>query len=150
MRNGNEHVVDVLNELIETCKDGEHGFSACAKQAESTELKSLFATRAADCEHAAAELQTQVIQCGGKPVAHGTAAGALHRGWVAVRSSVSRYDDKAVLDECKRGEDVALDRYREALEEPLPPDVRGLVERHLQGVQRNHDQINALRNRVGA
>lgn len=146
----NDHVVEVLNELIETCKDGEQGFQSCARHAESDELKSLFATRAADCSQAASELQTQVIQCGGRPASHGTASGALHRGWVALRSSVSRYDDVAMLEECERGEDIALDRYREALEEPLPPDVRSMVERQFHGVQRNHDQIKALRHRVGA
>lgn len=148
MHNG--HVIDVLNDLIETCKDSERGFNACARQADSPELKSLFAVHAAECGHAASELQTQVIQCGGRPVDHGSTTGALHRSWVALRSSVSSHDDKAVLEECVRGEDAALDRFREALEEPLPPEVRGLVERQLQGVQRNHDQIKALRNRISA
>ena len=73
------------------------------------------------------------------------AAGALHRGWVAVRSALTTYDDKAVLQECERGEDNALARYRKALKQPLPPEVKQVVERQMQGVQRNHDEIKRLR-----
>jgi uncharacterized protein (TIGR02284 family) len=53
--------------------------------------------------------------------------------------------DEAILNECERGEDVALKSYRKALEKDLPVDVRSVVERQLQGVQRNHDQVKVLR-----
>ena len=146
----NDDVVDVLNDLIETCKDGEYGFLRCAEQAKAAELQSVFSARAADCRRAAEELQAQVIACGGTPEDSGTAAGALHRGWVAARSALTKYDDHAVLEECERGEDVAMKKYREALEEDLPPQVRLIVERQMAGVQRNHDEVKALRDRYPA
>lgn len=146
----NDDVVDVLNDLIENCKDGEYGFNSCAEHAKAAELKSVFSARADECRRAAEELQTQVVALGGKPADGGTAAGALHRGWVAVRGTLTTYDDHAMLEECERGEDTAVRRYREALEKPLPEDIRSLVERHLLGAQRNHDQIKALRDRYPA
>ncbi|MEW6706635.1 MAG: PA2169 family four-helix-bundle protein [Pseudomonadota bacterium] len=145
-----DDVVDVLNDLIENCKDGEYGFNACAENAKSAELKSVFSARADECRRAAEELQAQVVALGGKPADSGTAAGAVHRGWVAVRSTLSTYDDKAMLQECERGEDTAVRRYRVALTKPLPEDVRALVERQLMGAQHNHDQIKALRDRYPA
>lgn len=72
-------------------------------------------------------------------------AGALHRGWVSVKSALSVHDDKAVLQECERGEDAAVARYRKALKATLPLDVRALVERQSQGAQRNHDEVRGLR-----
>ncbi|MDQ3214853.1 MAG: PA2169 family four-helix-bundle protein, partial [Pseudomonadota bacterium] len=48
-------------------------------------------------------------------------------------------------NECERGEDIALNRYRKALEEDLPSDVEQVVRRQHEGVRRNHDQIKALR-----
>lgn len=140
-----DEVIDTLNDLIETCKDGEYGFRACAENVDSSELASLFSRRAEECAQAAIELQQQVVQLGGAPDTTGSAAGALHRGWVAVRSALSTYDDGAVLDECERGEDTAINSYRSALEKPLPESVRSMVERHYQGAKRNHDQIRALR-----
>lgn len=141
----NDDVVDVLNDLIETCRDGEYGFNACAEHAQGAMLKALFLRRAAECHHAHGELETQVRRLGGEPHQRGTAAAALHRGWVAVRGSMTGHSDQAMLDECERGEDAALARYRKALKQALPSDIRQIVEHQSQGVQRNHDQIKALR-----
>ena len=55
-----------------------------------------------------------------------------------------------MLEECERGEDVAVAKYRKALKQPLPEDIRSLLERHLMGAQRNHDQVKALRNQARA
>jgi len=143
----NDDVIDVLNDLIETCNDGAKGFAACAEQAKAPELKSVFSARAAECARAAEELQAQVLACGGKPDKGGSASGAIHRGWVKVRSAITPADDHAVLEECERGEDVAVASYRKALEKELPPQIRSLVARQAEGVQRNHDQVRALRDR---
>lgn len=146
----NDDVVDVLNDLIETCNDGAKGFTACAEQAKAAELKSVFRARADECKRAAEELQAQVLACGGKPDQGGTASGAMHRGWVKIRSAMSLVDDHAVLEECERGEDVAVNAYRKALEEDLPAQIRSLVARQAEGAQRNHDQVRALRDRYPA
>jgi uncharacterized protein (TIGR02284 family) len=145
-----DDVVDVLNELLVTSRNGEKGFEACAQHAKAPELKSVFQTRAAECGRAAEELQTQILASGGKPDDGGTVAGAVHRGWVALRGSLTGYDDHAMLEECERGEDVAVQHYRKALEKDLPPEVRSLVARQAEGAQRNHDQISALRDRYPA
>ncbi len=139
------HTIDTLNKLIETCKDGEYGFKASADHAVDPQIKQLFDARAQDCRRAAAELQTLVVQRGGKPEDSGTAGGAVHRGWVAVKGTLSGYTDLAMLEETERGEDVALKSYRDALKEELPIEVRSIVEAQQQGVKRNHDQIRNLR-----
>lgn len=143
-------VIDVLKDLVECCKDGEYGFRACAEQAKRQDLKSTFLQRADDCRSGAQELNELIRQCGGKPEEGGSTMGAMHRGWVAVKASLSGYDDKAVLEECERGEDNAKTRYRKALAKPLPPHIKQVVERQMQGVQRNHDQIKMLRDQTRA
>jgi uncharacterized protein (TIGR02284 family) len=145
-----DDVIDALNDLIETCKDGEYGFRACADQAKRPDLKSVLMQRADDCRGGAQELAEQVRGLGGKPEEGGSAMGAVERGWVAVRTTLSTYDDLAVLEECERGEDNALARYRKALKKPLPAGVKLIVERQMQGVQRNHDQIKMLRDQFRA
>ena len=141
----NEDVVDVLNDLLESSRDGEYGFTACAEHADSAQLKSVFQRHARECAAAAVELEHEVRRLGGEPASGGTVAGALHRGWVSVKSALSVHDDKAVLQECERGEDAAVARYRKALKATLPLDVRALVERQSQGAQRNHDEVRGLR-----
>lgn len=150
MSGDRDDVVDALNDLVETSRDGEYGFRACAEQAKRSDLKSLFLQRADDCRRAAQELSEQIRSLGGRADEGGSAAGAMHRGWVAVKATLSTYDDKAVLEECERGEDNAVARYRKALKQPLPAGVKLIVERQLQGVQRNHDQIKMLRDQFRA
>ncbi|HSI53044.1 MAG: PA2169 family four-helix-bundle protein [Ramlibacter sp.] len=145
-----DDVVDALQDLVECCKDGEFGFRACAEQAKRADLKSTFLQRADDCRGAAQELNEQIRSLGGKAEDSGSMTGALHRGWVAVKSTLTTYDDKAVLEECERGEDNALARYRKALKQALPAGVKLIVERQMQGVQRNHDQVKMLRDQARA
>ena len=145
-----EDVVEVLNDLIENSRDGEYGFRTCAEEVESANLKQVFSERASGCRTAADELTRLVTQYGGTPADGGTASGAMHRGWVHVKGAVGANSEESILNECERGEDAALARYRKALKQALPADVRAVVERQAQGAQRNHDQIKALRDQARA
>lgn len=140
-----DDVTGTLNRLIETCKDGDYGFNECADNTRSPELRKVFRSRALECQEAAAELQRLVVQHGGTPEAGGSASGSVHRGWVSVRSALATYTDQAMLEEAERGEDAAVRRYRDALQLDLPAEVREVVARQLEGAQRNHDQVKALR-----
>lgn len=146
----NDDVVEVLNDLLENCRDGEYGFRTCSQQAESPELKAAFEMRAADCERAGVELKAAIVSLGGDPAEGGTASGALHRGWVTLRASVSAVNDLDILEECERGEDAALARYREAIEQPLPSSIAAIVRRQYEGTKKNHDQVRTLRDRFRA
>ena len=63
----NDDVIDTLNKLIETCKDGEYGFKTCAEQAQSDQLRTVFLERADSCRKGATELWAQVSRLGGRP-----------------------------------------------------------------------------------
>ena len=141
------NIASILNDLVETSKDGEQGFRTAAEDAKNAELKAIFLQRSQDCARGATELQQLVNRLGGKPEERGSVAGAMHRGWVTLKATVSSRDDLAVLEECERGEDVAKAKYRKALEETLPEDVRVVVQRQYDGVVRNHDQVRDLRDR---
>ena len=146
----NDDVVDVLNDLLESSRDGEYGFHASAEHAESGELKGIFQRHSRECAAAAVELEHEIRRLGGDPASGGSVSGALHRGWVSVKTALSTSDDKAVLEECERGEDAAVARYRKALKANLPADIRALLERQTQGAQRNHDEVRALRDGFSA
>lgn len=145
-----DDVVDILNDLLENSRDGEYGFRTCAEEVESAEMKRVFSDRAAGCAQAASELSQLILAYGGKPAEGGTATGAMHRGWVHVKGAVGANSELSMLEECERGEDAAVARYRKALKQNLPADVRSVVERQAEGAQRNHDQIKMLRDQARA
>jgi uncharacterized protein (TIGR02284 family) len=145
------NVASILNNLIETSKDGEKGFRTCAEDAKDADLKAFFLRGAESCARGAQELQSQVSRLGEKPATSGSVAGAVHRGWVDLKAAVAKRDDFAILEECERGEDVAKASYRKALESgDLPADIRALVQKQYEGVIRNHDEVRALREKVRA
>jgi uncharacterized protein (TIGR02284 family) len=142
----NKDVISTLNDLIETSKDGENGFRACADGVKDTQLKSIFEEAARRCAQGAAELAGKVRALGGSPESSGSVSGSLHRGWVNIKSTVTGMDDAAILAECERGEDVAKKSYENALKKDLPAEIRSTVERQYQGVRENHDRVRNLRN----
>lgn len=145
-----EEVIETLNDLSENCKDGEYGFRTCADHVESSELKSLFQRRAEGCRQAAEELAAWVVRLGGAPDTGGSASGAVHRGWLNLRGTLAADDDQAMLAECERGEDIAVARYRAALDKDLPPEIEQVVRRQYEGALRNHDEVKALRDSLAS
>lgn len=140
-----DDTLDVFNDLLQTSKDGEAGFQACAEDLRDPQLKAAMLEQSRDCAAAADELERIVLELGGKPKDSTSFAGDLHRRWVDLKSLVTGKDEEAVLNECERGEDVAKQRYQAALEKPLPAEIHQVIERQYQGVLRHHDRVRALR-----
>ena len=143
-----DDVVDVLNDLIECCRDGEYGFNLCAEHAQNSELRSRLSQHAEECRSAARELMDCIRRLGGEVDDGGSMMGSMHRGWVSIKGTLAGYSDRAMLSEAERGEDAALARYHKALDEKLPSDVRSLVQRQAEGVKRNHDEMKLWRDRL--
>ena len=144
----NDDAIGELNDLIETCKDGEYGFRTCAEHVKSAQLRQVFTSRADECRQGATELQALVTRLGGKADTSSSVTGTLHRGWVNLKALMTGDSDQAALNECERGEDAALARYRDAIKKSLPDDVAAVVQRQYEGVKRNHDQIRTLRDQM--
>ena len=145
-----DDIISTLNDLIETSKDGEAGFRTCAEDVMGMQLKTLFTSRSQRCAAAARELQDLVVNLGGKPETDSSFGGTLHRRWIDIKSAIMGKDNEAILNECERGEDMALRSYRNALGKDLPEKIRSVVERQYHGVQQNHDQIKLLRDQTRA
>ena len=143
---GSEEMVTTLNGLIETCRNGQEGFTQAAEGVEDANLQTLFREYAFRRSQYIGELQSLVQTLGGEPEDSGSVGGAVHRGWLNIKAAVMGRDAEAVLDECERGEDVAKDAYQDALKMDLPDYIREVVENQYQGVLASHDNIKALRN----
>ncbi|MBC7910501.1 MAG: PA2169 family four-helix-bundle protein, partial [Pyrinomonadaceae bacterium] len=123
----NDEVISTLNNLIETCKDGQNGFQTAAEGVKNSELKTLFSTYSQQRAQFAAELQNEVRRLGGDPEKTGSVAATLHRGWIDIKSAVTGEDEGAVIAECERGEDSAVKNYKDAQATSLPDEVSTIV-----------------------
>jgi uncharacterized protein (TIGR02284 family) len=138
--------ISTLNDLIETCRDGEQGFRDAAEHVERQDLRSIFNEYSRQRSQFASELQTLVSRIGGDPEHRGSVAASLHRGWINLKSALTGRDDHAILAECERGEDSAVHNYQDALAHDLPSDVRASVEEQYRQILEAHNRVKALRN----
>ena len=141
----NKKTISTLNELIETCEDGVEGFKQAAEGVSSEQLKSVFTKYSQERAGYVTDLQNLVRTLGGDPEESGSTAGALHRGWINIKSAITGNDDAAILNECERGEDSAKNAYKEAQKEDLPGYIRDIIEAQFSGVLAAHDHIRTLR-----
>jgi uncharacterized protein (TIGR02284 family) len=144
MATSHDRGIDVLNELAETCRDGEQGFRTAAEGVRDSQLKALFQTYAQQRQEFAIKLETEIRRLGGEPGRRGSVAGTLHRGWMNIRSALAG-GDSAILAEAERGEDAAKSAYEKAVTEGLPEGARLVVERQYARVKEAHDRVRALR-----
>jgi len=139
------YTIVTLGELLTVTRDGEHGFTVCAGHVRADGLKQLFASRARRHAIAALELSELIARLGGDPAARGRIVGAARRGWVNLHIALAQNTDEALLVECERGEDHALEVYRNALDDHLPELVRQIVLRQFEDMMGDHDQARFLR-----
>ena len=142
----NDTVISLLNNLIETCKDGEQGFKEAAEGVERSDLKSAFYEYSQQRSQYAGVLQGLVRSLGGDPDTGGSLSGAVHRGWINIKAAVTGRDEAAILNECERGEDYAKEAYEKALKTALPSNVEDVIRQQSQGVQAAHNRVKELRN----
>jgi len=145
-----DNTISTLNNLIETCKDGQEGFKLAAESIQRSDVKSVFYELGQQRAKFAGELQTLVRELGGDPETTSSTAAALHRGWINIKSAITGQDDAAILNEAERGEDVAVNAYKKALEETLPANVQTIVEQQSTQVKAGHDKVRDLRDAANA
>lgn len=140
----NDQVISLLNELIETCKDGEYGFKTAADGLEDPEIKSQFQQYSRQRGQMARELEAEVRRLGGDSEKAGSVAGAAHRGWINIKSVVTGKDDGSIVSEAERGEDAAKRMYKDALNEILPIRTVALLREQSMKVLEAHDTVRSL------
>src|SRR5437016_6704042 len=136
----------VLNNLIETLKDGQEGFKQAAESVRNPALKLLFSEYSQQRSRFATSLQAAASKFREeKPETSSSATGALHRGWINLKSAITGGDEHAILAECERGEDSAVEEYKKALDDGLSPSAQDLVLSQFAEIKAAHDRIKSLR-----
>lgn len=134
-----------VNDLISFLYDGSKGFKLASENVQNTTFKTGLANFARQRENFIAELKPLVATRGERPEDSGTARGAIHRGWVNLRNSLTT-GDHAILSECERGEDSAVEKYRDLIESAkITPQFRQVLQRQYDEVKQAHDTVRSWR-----
>lgn len=143
-------VVSVLEDLIETCKDGQKGYQDAAEHAKRPDLKTFFNQQSLERARFAGELQSELPRMG-KPdkKVSGSASAAVHRAWIDTKVAMGG-GDKTILESVESGEDNAKATYKKALGASLPGNVLEIVRRQSASIQKVHDEVRRLRDEARA
>lgn len=148
MANHMSEVRSTLNDLIETCKDSQEGFHDAAEKLKDPEVHSLFLRFYLQRAEFAGKLQAEVTRLGGEPATSGTTTGAIHRGWIGLKTALAADTDHAIVEEADRGEDAAVKNYIEALHKDLPYDLKTMLSGQLHEIQQTHKTIRELLDKI--
>ncbi|MBO0357930.1 PA2169 family four-helix-bundle protein [Hymenobacter sp. BT186] len=136
----------LLNELLETLKDGEKGYSEAVTDVEDHDLKEVFKKYAVQRDGYLTELEDQMHQLNLKAEEESSITGTIHRAFINLKSAITSKSRHAILAECERGEDYAKKAYETALKaEGLPGQLKSIIEKQYAGIKQGHDEIKALR-----
>ena len=148
MSTDRDDVISILEDLIETCRDGQNGYRDAAEHIKNSGIRTWFNEQSIQRSQFAGELEGFVQRLGKPdPDRTGSISGALHRHWFDLKEKITG-SDEGVLSEVERGEDSAKHTYEEALKKNLPADVRAVVERQAQSVFAAHDRARNLRDQL--
>ncbi len=137
----------VAKELVETLKDGERGFASAAEKLRDSD-RAAWATTLQRLAEQRAGFRSEIVAMGheyGDDVDEsGSAAAALHRGWISLKDALTGDDAGSVLGAAVTGEDHAVSEYEKAEKQDLSAGFRGVVSRQRAAVVAARDEVKAL------
>ena len=139
-----DETLDLINDLIQTCKDGETGYIHAASVAADPQLKAYFSKQSLERARLGRELRAEAERMGDKPEASGTVSAVLHRVWFETKATIG-LGDQAILNSVEQGEDRAKKDYENALASQLPSDLRAIIRRQADSVIKAHDYVRDMR-----
>lgn len=141
---------DILDNLIETCRDGQNGFRDAAEHLKDATIREFFNEQSLQRGQFAGELEAEARRLGERDVnTSGSTVAAMHRAWIDLKASLGGGDD-AIIAAAETGEDSAKKAYEEALRATLPADIRAIVDRQAQSVIEAHNRVRDFRDRKAA
>ena len=142
----NDKSIDVLNSLITINNDRIQGYKTAIDETDDADLKSTFAKFIETSTNCKNELVSAVTKLGGKPDDGTRVDGKIYRAWMDFKALVTGKDRKAILNSCEYGEDVAVNTYQKALNDPdLASEYQPLVSGQYNKIKADHDEVKAMR-----
>jgi uncharacterized protein (TIGR02284 family) len=137
----------VAKDLVETLKDGENGFASAAEKLRDSD-RAEWATTLQRLAEQRAGFRREIVEMGheyGDDVDEsGSAAAALHRGWISLKDALTGDDAGSVLGAAVTGEDHAVSEYEKAEKADLSAGFREVVARQHAAIVAARDEVKAL------
>ncbi len=146
MSNQHKNTIDSLHQLIALNKDSDRGYKEASENIEDPELKTILyrlSQQRAEFRGEIEEILHKDYHDSANP--SDSFLSKLHRGWMDFKSSLSSNDNEAVLEECLRGEEHAIEKYGEVLAENLPDYIEQQLRKQFDMIKGALSQIKEFK-----
>ncbi|WP_010521807.1 ferritin-like domain-containing protein [Aquimarina agarivorans] len=141
-----EKVGNKLNDLLIRTYDAKKGYENAAENVDNLALKSFFERKSTEREMFTDQLKTVIGTFEQNPTdTDGSVSGTMHRAWMDLKSIVSSNNSEAILEEAIRGEEKAIEDYKEVLNEiSLTSEAKEIIDSQLSVIKTSLDTVKTL------
>lgn len=142
----NKKIIESIYELIQINQEGEKGYKEASENIKSEELKTILYRLSQQRALFRGELK-EVLHKDYRDSAEvqDSLASKVHRTWIDFKKSLGSNDDEAILSECERGEEHAIQKYTSVLDGRLPDYVEEIVNQQLNLIRGTLSQIREFK-----
>jgi uncharacterized protein (TIGR02284 family) len=143
-----DKLIDTLNELLTRSHDANKGYIEAGNQVSDVLLRKWLFSNAERRKEFILQLEQEIKRMGGTPDHGSGILGSLHRTWIDIKSTLTN-DDDAIIEECIRGEERAIEDYNEAILKFRAGDVtRQVLQRQRASIKAALDSLRAIERSV--
>lgn len=139
-------LVKAIDDLIEKNNDAYHGFLKAKEKAKSMDLRTYLRSQADKRKDFAAKIaaEQKEMDPDEQSFEEGSVKGKIHRGWISFRSNFE--DDKAILEECIRGDKACIKEYKNVWKEhrDMPPNLTAVLSKQVAEIEQTQNTIKTL------
>ncbi|MEZ4940231.1 MAG: PA2169 family four-helix-bundle protein [Saprospiraceae bacterium] len=139
-------LIQGLNDLLSRNRDAQKGYVEASNHINLNELSKWMLDYSVQRQMFSNQLDMEIRRLGGIPEDGTTALGELHRVWIDLRGEITNNDPLAMLEECLRGEEQAVEDYDAVLRQhrDMPQQTIDLLNRHKSKIILAISQIKAM------
>src|SRR5215831_15814636 len=139
---GERKAVDIVQELIHTCREMRQLYRDAATQLSDPELRAFFSEQSIERGAFASQLQQKMAQAL-------TASETQDVTSSSSRSIATQQDgDKALLAALEKREALARKKYETAVQQDLPDDLPEIVAQQCEAIKAAHDYLKLMQERM--
>ena len=140
-----EKLADRLNDLFQKNHDSEKGFRNAADDVKDERLKTFLKEKAQERYDFKHELSSEIRDFGASPKEGSSVKSDAHRTWMDLKSALSGNKEEAILEEVVRGEKLAVEDYKDAInEKDFPPSTKNMLLKHRNAFQKTIENVKSL------
>ena len=145
----NEEIVDDLNDLVKINNDRIMGYEKAVEDTEDTQLDDLFRHYIIQSQSFRSQLADHIVRIDGMAVSNATStdvSSKIHRAWIDIKTALTGKDRDTVLSSVEFGENMAIEAYKDAIEEDhIPAYIKEDLMKQMGQLEDALEKIKALR-----